>query len=108
VGRVRRDLAWLAYIPVPGLGLAASWAAPQDRLVRFHARQGGALIIILYAIMACLGLVTLILPPAGRPPIAAIAAAVLALAGVAIVVGVWTSLAGRFTRLRPLWDMVAR
>jgi uncharacterized membrane protein len=79
-----RGVAWLCYVPLPGLALAAVLARPGDRLVRFHAWQGT---------LAILGL---------------LAAGLALLGGLGqLGWGVASAARGRYGRLRPWWDLAA-
>lgn len=99
-------MAWVAYLPVPGLGLVPAWAAPADPLARFHARQGGLLVALLYALLLAVGLAAQAMPDA-QDALALAAAAILlpGLAGCAW--GIAGALRGRRVRVRPAWDLCA-
>jgi hypothetical protein len=103
-----RTVAWISYVPLPGLALLAVRLHPHDRLTRFHAWQGTILVVGLLATMLVVGLLTMLSDAEGYR------AAVGGLAGAALVAGVvqlvWGGVAaalGRFTRLRPAWDVAA-
>jgi hypothetical protein len=97
----------LGYLPVPGLFLVPWLAAPYDPLARFHARQGGLLVGLLLAKLLALGLLGQALGPGGRDIVAAVAAVVLVLALAGMAWGLVGALRGRFTRVRPIWDLCA-
>ncbi len=99
-------LAWIAYIPIPGAALLAVRTAPDDRLVRFHARQGTAITLFLYLMLLLFGLLALAMP-ATSAAVGPAAGAVLAVALLCIIVGVTGAVRGRFTRIRPFWDLLA-
>jgi uncharacterized membrane protein len=100
-----RTIAWAAYVPIPGAAWLVARAAPRDRLVRHHARQGGLLAIALWLLLLGLGL---LLPvPGMRDAVSAVLGAVLGLAILALAVGIVSAARGRYVRLRPLWDLAA-
>jgi hypothetical protein len=101
-----RGLAALSYLPVPGLAYLVARARPKDELVRHHARQGGLLTIVACGLLVALGLLAGIGP--ARPVVAAVAAVVLAVAVAGALTGAIGAGRGRFVRLRPLWDVLAR
>jgi hypothetical protein len=99
---------WLAYIPIPGLHLAATWAAPTDPLTRFHARQGGFLILTLYLWLLIVGFATSMSDsPAFLAAMGLLAGIPLFAALVAMIVGIAAAAMGRYARLRPIWDILA-
>ena len=102
-----RAAACLAYVPVPGVAALAALVAPRERFVRYHAWQGGTLVVLAYAwvfvwgvaasatagtLQSAFGMV------AGVGLLAALASAIWGLVGAA---------RGRFTRVRPVWDLLA-
>ncbi|HLF16535.1 MAG TPA: hypothetical protein VI796_03785 [Candidatus Thermoplasmatota archaeon] len=103
-----RAVAWVAYLPLPGLALIPRLAAPGSRLARYHAWQGGVLVGLVYAIVVPLGIVAsagggrLLLAVVG-----ALAAITLAAGLAATVVGIASASRGRFVRIRPVWDLLA-
>lgn len=99
---------WLSYVPVPGIQLAAVWAAPEDPLTRYHAKQGGALVGLLYGWLILIGFLAGISDAAGFQATMGLLAGFPLLA--ALVGAVWGMVAaarGRYTRLRPVWDLLA-
>jgi uncharacterized membrane protein len=102
-----RTIAWLSYVPLPGLGVVAALLAPEDRLVRFHAWQGTLLILAGFAAMALLGGLALAVPEgAGRTAFGAAAGLVLVAGVVLLVLGLLSAALGRFDRL-PLFAAFA-
>jgi hypothetical protein len=99
-----RAVAWVAYVPVPGLGLVPALAAPHDPLARFHARQGGLLVALLYLLLLGVGFLGQALPDA-QAPVAALAAAILLLGVAGIAWGLFGALRSRYLRVRPVWDL---
>ena len=99
---------WLSYVPVPGLHLGATWLDPADPLTRYHARQGACLVIPLWLWLLFVGLLTPISDAApwlatmgllsGIPMTFVLVAAIIGIAGAAM---------GRYTRIRPVWDVLA-
>lgn len=102
-----RGQACACYIPIPGLAALLAKSHPQDRLLRFHARQATVVILFAYVMLILFGLLAKGFPDAA-PAVGPAAGAVLAITLVAILVGVAGAAMGRFTRLRPFWDLVAR
>jgi hypothetical protein len=101
-----KAVAWVAYLPLPGLGLVPAWAAPHDPLARYHARQGGVLVGLLYALLLGIGLLGQAFPGAS-PAIAIVAAPVLLLGLAGILWGLAGALRARYVRVRPAWDLCA-
>lgn len=101
-----RSVAWVAYVPVPGLALVPAYAARGDRLARYHARQGGLLVLLLYGVLLALGLAGQAAPGA-QDALAAAAAPFLILGVAGLAWGMLGALRGRFTRVRPAWDLCA-
>lgn len=103
-----RDVAWVSYIPIPGLALVPLALRPGDRLVRYHARQGTFLVVGLLAAMLLVGLLTLLSDSSGFRTTVGLLSGFILLAGVVQLVwgGVGAAL-GRYPRLRPAWDLAA-
>ncbi|HUR62590.1 MAG TPA: hypothetical protein VM286_09540 [Candidatus Thermoplasmatota archaeon] len=101
-----KAVAWVAYVPLPGLGLVPAWAAPHDPLARYHARQGGLLIALLYVLLLLLGMLSQAAPGA-KDVLALMAAPVLLLGLAGIAWGIAGSLRSRYVRVRPVWDLCA-
>lgn len=103
-----RSVAWLSYVPLPGLALAAVALRPRDRLVRFHAWQGTLAILGLLLFLFAVGLLARISDASGYR---AFLGFVSGLGLLAVLVqlgwGVAAAAMGRFTRLRPWWDVAA-
>jgi len=107
-GMASRTLAAVPYLPLPGLGLVA-WAAPQDPLTRYHARQGGLLVALLYVALLLVGLLAGALPTTLSPMVASLLGAPVLLLGIlGILWGAWGAMQGRFVRVRPVWDLCSK
>jgi hypothetical protein len=100
-----KAVAWVAYVPLPGLGLVPAWAAPHDPLARYHARQGGLLVVLLYALLLGVGFLGQALPDDAKPFVALLAATVLLLGLAGIAWGAMGALRARYVRVRPVWDL---
>ena len=101
-------MAWLCYVPLPGLALAAVLARPGDRLVRFHAWQGTLAILGLLAGMTLFGLLAMASEAAGYRAFLGFVAGVALLAGLGqLGWGIASAARGRYGRLRPWWDLAA-
>jgi hypothetical protein len=104
-----RSVAWLAYVPVPGLFLVPLWGARGDRLARFHAIQGGVASLTVLVLLALCGLYAYARSGTSAAAVDAqlLSAAVL-LAGLAyLAAGAVAAGRSRFLRLRPFWDAAA-
>ncbi|HUR63108.1 MAG TPA: hypothetical protein VM241_01365 [Candidatus Thermoplasmatota archaeon] len=101
-----KAVAWVAYLPIPGLGWVPALAAPHDPLARYHARQGGLLVGLLYVFLLAIGLLGLALPAAEKP-LALLAAPVLLLGAAGMAWGILGALRARYVRVRPVWDLCA-
>ena len=103
-----RAVAWLSYVPLPGLAFVAVRLHPEDRLTRFHAWQGTVLVVGLLAAMLVVGLVTLLSAAKGYRAAVGSVSGVLLVAGVVqLTWGAASAAMGRFVRLRPAWDVAA-
>lgn len=103
-----RGVAWLSYLPVPGLALLPVWLHPQDRLARYHAWQGGLLVGGFFVLMLAFGLLTLLSDAKGyRQAVGLLSGTVLLVGVVQMVWGAVSSAMGRYPRLRPAWDLAA-
>jgi hypothetical protein len=96
---VNRGAAAACYFPVPVLAWLVARAAPDDRLVRHHARQAGWLTILAWSLLLAAGSFL------QNPALTVVAGTVVALAGLGILVGVLSAASGRFVRVRPVWDL---
>jgi uncharacterized membrane protein len=102
------SVAWLPYVPLPGLGLVAVALEPRSRLVRYHAWQGTALVLALLAAMILVGLLSVAVTDKAARGVLGFLAGLLLLAG--ILQMAWGGVAaalGRYVRLRPAWDLAA-
>lgn len=103
-----RRLAWLAYVPLPGLALAAVFARPGERLVRYHAWQGtlailgGLLFLLLVGLAARLSEAR-----AYRVSLGLLSGVGLLALLVQLGWGIAAAATGRYARLRPWWDVAA-
>src|SRR5688572_31957015 len=103
-----RGVAWLSYLPIPGLALIPVLLHPGDRLARYHAWQGGLLVGGLWVLMTLLALLILAIDAEAFRGIAGFVFGVLLIA--ALVQMAWGGIAsalGRYPRLRPAWDLAA-
>lgn len=103
-----RAAAVLSYLPVPGFAALTARLAPESRLARFHAWQGGLLVVLLYAGLILLGLLARVATGAARTALGFLAGLLLLLGVAALVVGAVAAGRGAFVRLRPVWDVLAR
>lgn len=101
-------MAWLAYVPVPGLALVPALLHPESRLARYHAWQGTATVLGLIGFLLVMGLL------ARLSDASAYRTAMGFVAGLGLLLGLgqcgWGMVAaalGRFARIRPWWDAVA-
>ena len=103
-----RGVAWLSYLPVPGLALVPVLLHPGDRLARYHAWQGGLLVGGLWLLMSLFALLILAVGADGFRATAGFLFGVLLIGGlVQMVWGAVASAMGRYPRLRPAWDLAA-
>jgi hypothetical protein len=105
-GEDARGIAWLAYLPIPGLGLVPALARPDDRLARYHAWQGTVLVVGFLIVMAAGGLLTVAVGGKSAPMAAGLLLGLIFVAGVGQML--WGGIAaamGRYPRLRPAWDL---
>jgi hypothetical protein len=103
-----RGIAWLSYLPIPGLAFVPVLAHPGDRLARYHAWQGGLLVGGLWALMTVFALLILAIDAKPFRDGAGFVFGVLLIAGlVQMVWGAVSSAMGRYPRLRPAWDLAA-
>lgn len=102
------SLAWLAYVPVPGLAVAAAFSARDDPRTRYHAWQGGMLVGLLWIGLLLIGLLG---QASGNPgfqtTIGALSLAWLAAGLGGIVYGAVGATRGLYVRVRPVWDLLA-
>ena len=103
-----RTLAWLGYVPIPGLFLVPALARPGDRLARYHAWQSGVLVLGLFAAMFLVGLLGLLSDSGGYRRAVGFLGGLVLLAGlVGLAWGGVGAAMGRFPRVRPAWDLAA-
>lgn len=103
-----RGVAWLGYLPIPGLALAALAAAPTARLVRYHAWQATMLVALLYLWLIAIGMLSLLsTAPAFRTSLGLISGIGLVAALVQLALGGVAAARGLYPRLRPAWDLAA-
>ena len=103
-----RGVAWLSYVPVPGLALVPVLLRPEDRLTRYHAWQGGILVGGLWVAMTLFGFLVLAVDDEGFRGVAGFLFAVLLFTGLGqLLWGGVRSAMGQYPRLRPAWDLAA-
>jgi Na+/melibiose symporter-like transporter len=103
-----RGVAWLSYVPIPGLALVPVLLNPGDRLSRYHAWQGTALVLGFLAVMFVVGLLTLLSEGKGyRAVVGSVAGILLVAAVIQMAWGAVGAAMGRYPRLRPAWDVAA-
>lgn len=103
-----RGVAWLSYLPIPGLAFLPVLLHPGDRLARYHAWQGGLLVGSLWVVMTVFALLILAIDAKGFRDVAGFLFGVLLIGALAQMVwgGVMSAM-GRYPRLRPAWDLAA-
>lgn len=103
-----RGVAWLAYLPLPGLALAQVRMHPADRLARYHAWQGTALVVGTYLALVLTGLLALLSDAKPYRALVGLAAGLVLLGAVVQMLwGMAAAATGRFTRLQPAWSLAA-
>jgi hypothetical protein len=101
-----RSVAWLGYLPVPGLALVPALARPEDRLARYHAWQSGLLVGLLYLAMTLVGLLAMASDAKAYQATVGFVSGLLLLAAVAqLAWGGVGAARGTYPRLRPAWDL---
>ena len=107
-GRDGRSVAWLSYLPIPGLALVPVLLHPADRLARYHAWQGGLLVAGLWVAMTLFALLILAIDAEGFRAFAGFLFGILLIAGlVQLVWGAVRAAMGHYPRLRPAWDLAS-
>jgi uncharacterized membrane protein len=102
-----RSIGWLSYVPIPGLAVVTALAAKHDRLARFHAWQGGTLVIGLYLATALLGFVGRLVDATWWRTVWGLLVGLLLVAAVVgMAVGIAGAARGRHVRVRPVWDLL--
>jgi uncharacterized membrane protein len=103
-----RSVAWIGYVPIPGLALVAVMLRPEDRLVRFHAWQATVLVVGTYVVLLLIGFLTMVSDAKAYTTAIGILSGAILLGALALLgAGFATSAMGRFSRLRPAWDIAA-
>jgi hypothetical protein len=103
-----RAVAWLAYVPIPGLALIQVRLHPQDRLARYHAWQGTTLVVGSYLTLVLTGMLGLLSDAkAYRQTVGLLAGLVLVGALAQLLWGAFHAALGRYPRLQPAWAVVA-
>ncbi len=101
-------VAWLSYVPVPGLQWVAVRIAPADPLTRYHAKQAGLMVAVLYVWVFTIGLLTgLDDSPAYLATMGLLAGVPAAAILISLVVGLVGAARRRYARIRPFWDFLA-
>ncbi len=101
-------LAWLPYLPIPGLALIAVWIEPDNPHTRFHAWQGGTLVVAGFLLVLLLGMLGLLSDAAWYGAVIGTLSGLILL-GVLVgsIWGIVSAARGRYDRLRPVWDVLA-
>ena len=103
-----RGVAWLSYVPLPGLALAAVMIRPGDRLVRFHAWQGTFAILGILLFLFLVGLTARLSEARAYRLALGLLSGIGLLAGlVQLGWGIASAATGKYARLRPWWDLAA-
>lgn len=97
---VERWMAAVSYLPVPGLGFVAVYAAPKSRLARFHGVQGGVLVLASWILMASAGALLTV------PGMAWLATVIVVVYVAAALVGSGSAARGHFARVPGVWHIV--
>jgi hypothetical protein len=101
-------VAWLSYVPIPGLAFVPVLLHPADRLARYHAWQGGLLVGSLWIAMTLFALLILAIDAEGFRAVAGFLFGLLLIAGFAqLLWGAVRAAMGHYPRLRPVWDLAA-
>lgn len=103
-----RSVAWLAYVPIPGVALAAVLIRPDERLVRYHAWQGTLAVLGILAFLTGIGLLAGISEAGAYRTVMGLVAGLGLLAGlVQLGWGMASAILGKYARVRPWWDVAA-
>ncbi len=103
-----RGVAWIGYIPVPGLSFVPVLLRPDDRLTRYHAWQSGMLVIGLWFLLGLTGFFLRVSEAeAFRSIVGVIISLVLLVGLVQLGWGAVQAARGAYPRLRPAWDLAA-
>lgn len=103
-----RGIAWLSYVPLPGLALAAVLLRPGDRLVRYHAWQASLALLGGLLFLFAMGLLARLSGAGGyRAALGLLSGLGLVTLLVQLAWGAAAAARGRFARLRPWWDVAA-
>jgi hypothetical protein len=101
-----RAVAWLSYVPIPGLAFVPVLLHPADRLARYHAWQGGLLVAGLWAAMTAFALLILAIEAEAFRAVAGFLFGLLLLAAFwQLAWGGVRAALGQYPRLRPAWDL---
>lgn len=102
------SVAWLAYLPLPGLAVVPALVHGDDRLARFHAWQGGVLVVIVWILLAILGALLKVSDASGYQGFIGFLALVVLIAYiVAASIGIVAVVREQFVRVRPVYDVLA-
>lgn len=84
------------------------WADPEDPLTRYHAWQGGTLVIGTYVLVVLLGFLLRISDAAAFQATVGLTSGLIMLAAlVGMVWGIAAAATKRYVRLRPVWDLLS-
>jgi hypothetical protein len=92
-------------VPVPGWQLVPVLARPRDRLVRYHAWQGGALSVLIPVGLIALG--ALVQASNRHPAVGLLVGLWLLMGAVLLVWGALGAARHRYPRLMPAWHLLS-
>lgn len=100
-------MAWLGYLPIPGLALVPVLLHPGDRLARYHAWQATVQVVGLLVALVAVGFLARSTPKSAQGAVGLLAGVLLLAGVVQLVLGAVGAALGRYPRLRPAWDVAS-